>query len=121
MSLFKFKNKINSHVVFNNTVKQIVEEIQKNPHPQYNDLKGNPEIVLMVCNCVENIITKKDGCNKKDIVIEVMKTVFNLNDVEIKSLGATIECFWSNNMITKIKKIEKLGIMFGNWFSRKFL
>ena len=28
MSLFKFKNKINSHVVFNNTVKQIVEEIQ---------------------------------------------------------------------------------------------
>ena len=63
MSLFKFKNKINSHVVFNNTVKQIIEEIQK--IPKYNDLKGNPEIVLMVCNCVENIITKKDGCNKK--------------------------------------------------------
>ena len=61
--------------------------------PKYNDLKGNPEIVLMVCNCVEDIITKKDGCNKKDIVIEVIKTVFNLNDVEIKSLGATIECF----------------------------
>jgi hypothetical protein len=56
MSLFKFKNKINSHVVFNNTVKQIVEEIQK--IPKYNELKGNPEIVLMVCNCVENIITK---------------------------------------------------------------
>ena len=39
MSLFKFKNKINSHVVFNNTVKQIVKEIQK--IPKYNDLKGN--------------------------------------------------------------------------------
>ena len=47
-------------------------EIQK--IPKYNDLKVNPEIVLMVCNCVENIInTKKDGCNKKDIVIEVIK------------------------------------------------
>ena len=43
----------------------------------------------MTCICIENIITKKDGCNKKDIVIEVMKTLFNLNDVEIKSLGAT--------------------------------
>ena len=92
MSLFKFKNKINSHVVFNNTVKQIVEEIPK--IPKYNELKGNPEIVLMVCNCVENIInTKKDGCNKKDIVIEVIKTVFYINDDEIKSLGATFECF----------------------------
>ena len=39
MSLFKFKNKINSHVVFNNTVKQIIEEIQQ--IPKYNDLKGN--------------------------------------------------------------------------------
>ena len=119
MSLFKFKNKINSHVVFNNTVKQIVEEIQK--IPKYNDLKGNPEIVLMVCNCVENIITKKDGCNKKELVKEIMKIVFNLNDVEIKTIDSTIECFWSNNMITKIKKIEKFGIMFSNWFSRKFL
>jgi hypothetical protein len=119
MSLFKFKNKINSHVVFNNTVKQIVEEIQK--IPKYNELKGNPEIVLMVCNCVENIITKKDGCNKKDIVIEVIKTVFNLNDVEIKSLGATIECFWSNGMIVKMKSVEKVGKIIGEWFFRKFL
>ena len=74
MSLFKFKNKINSHVVSNNTVKQIVEEIQK--IPKYNDLKNNPEIVLMICNCIENIITKKDGCNKKDIVLEVIKISF---------------------------------------------
>ena len=119
MSLFKFKNKINSHVVFNNTVKQIVEEIQK--IPKYNDLKGNPEIVLMVCNCVENIITKKDGCNKKDIVKEIMKTVFNLNDVEIKTIDSTIECFWSNNMIVKIKRIQKVGKIVGGWFYRKFL
>ena len=119
MSLFKFKNKINSHVVFNNTVKQIVEEIQK--IPKYNDLKGNPEIVLMVCNCVENIITKKDGCNKKDIVIEVLKTVFNLNDVETKLLSSTIECFWSNNMIVNMKRIEKVSKIVGGWFYRKFL
>ena len=119
MSLFKFKNKINSHVVFNNTVKQIVEEIQK--IPKYNDLKGNPEIVLMVCNCVENIITKKDGCNKKDIVIEVLKTVFNLNDVETKLLSSTIECFWSNNMIVKMKRIEKVSKIAGGWFYWKFL
>jgi len=50
-----------------------------------------------------------------------MKTVFNLNDVEIKSLGATIECFWSNNMIVKMKRIEKVSKIVGGWFYRKFL
>ena len=75
----------------------------------------------MVCNCVENIITKKDGCNKKDIAKEIMKTVFNLNDVEIKTIDSTIECFWSNNMIVKIKRIQKVGKMLSGWFYRKFL
>ena len=117
MSLFKFKNKINSHVVFNNTVKHIVEENQN--IPKYNDLKGNPAIVLMVCNCVENIITKKDGCNKKELVKEIMKIVFNLNDVEIKTVDSTIECYWSNNMIVKIKRIQKVGKLIGSWFYRK--
>ena len=89
--------------------------------PKYNDLKGNPEIVLMVCNCVENIITKKDGCNKKELVKEIMKIVFNLNDVEIKTIDSTIECFWSNNMIVKIKRIQKVGKLISSWFFQKFL
>ena len=50
-----------------------------------------------------------------------MKSLFNLNNEEITKVDSSIECFCSNNMITKIKKIEKLGIMFSNWFSRKFL
>ena len=50
-----------------------------------------------------------------------MKTMFNLNNEEITKVDSTIECFWSNNMITKIKRIEKFGVMFSNWFSRKFL
>ena len=75
----------------------------------------------MVCNCVENIITKKDGCNKKELVKEIMKIVFNLNDVEIKTIDSTIECFWSNNMIVKIKRIQKVGKLIGSWFFRKFL
>ena len=51
----------------------------------------------------------------------MMKTVLNLNDVEIKSLGATIESFWSNNMIVKMKSVEKVGKIIGEWFFRKFL
>ena len=50
-----------------------------------------------------------------------MKSLFNLNNDEITKVDSSIECFWSNNMITKNKRIEKFGVMFSNWFSRKFL
>ena len=117
--MFQFKNNIKSHVIFNKTVEQIIEELKsiKNIH----EMKEHPELILMICNCVENIIKKTDNCDKKKIVIEVMKTMFNLNNEEITKVDSTIECFWSSNMITKIKRIEKFGVMFGNWFSRKFL
>ena len=75
----------------------------------------------MICNCIENIITKKDGCNIKKLVKKIMKIVFNINDVEIKTIDSTIECFWSNNMIVKIKRIQKVGKLIGGWFYQKFL
>ena len=118
--MFKFKNNIKSHVIFNKTVDQIIEELKKEI-PKIHEMKEQPELILLICNCVENIIKKSDNCDKKKIVIEVMKSLFNLNNEEITKVDSSIECFCSNNMITKIKKIEKIGIMFGNWFSRKFL
>jgi hypothetical protein len=52
--MFKFKNNIKSHVIFNKTVEQIIEELKsiKNIH----EMKEHPELILMICNCVENII-----------------------------------------------------------------
>ena len=80
-----------------------------------------PELILMICNAVENIIKKTDNFDKKKIVIEVMKSLFNLNNDEITKVDSSIECFWSNNMITKIKRIEKVSKIVGDWFIRKFL
>ena len=54
--MFKFKNNIKSHVIFNKTVEQIIEELKsiKNIH----EMKEHPELILIICNCVENIIKK---------------------------------------------------------------
>ena len=101
--MFKFKNNIKSHVIFNKTVDQIIEELKKEI-PKIHEMKEQTELILVICNCVENIIKKSDNCDKKKIVIEVMKSLFNLNNEEITKLDSSIECFWSNNMITKIKK-----------------
>jgi glycerol-3-phosphate cytidylyltransferase-like family protein len=118
--MFKFKNNIKSHVIFNKTVEQIIEELKKEI-PKIHEMKEQPELILMICNAVENIIKKSDNCDKKKIVIEVMKSLFNLNNDEITKVDSSIECFWSNNMITKIKRIEKVSKIVGGWFIRKFL
>ena len=55
--MFKFKNNIKSHVIFNKTVEQIIEELKKEI-PKIYEMKENPELVLMICNCVENIFKK---------------------------------------------------------------
>ena len=118
--MFKFKNNIKSHVIFNKTVEQIIEELKKEI-PKIYEMKENPELILTICNCVENIIKKTDNCDKKKIVLEVMKSLFNLNNDEITKVDSSIECFWSNNMITKIKRIEKVSKIVGGWFIWKFL
>ena len=45
-----------------------------------------------------------------------MKSLFNLNNDEITKVDSSIECFWSNNMITKIKRIEKVSKIVGSFF-----
>ena len=55
--MFKFKNNIKSHVIFNKTVDQIIEELKKEI-PKIHEMKEQPELILMICNCVENIIKK---------------------------------------------------------------
>ena len=64
--MVKFKNNIKSHVIFNKTVDQIIEELKKEI-PKIHEMKEQPELILLICNCVENIIKKSDNCDKKKI------------------------------------------------------
>ena len=45
--------------------------------------KNNTELILYVCKSVENVICKKDGLNKKDLVINILRPLLGLNDAEV--------------------------------------
>ena len=70
--------------------------------------KNNSELILYVCKLVENVICKKDGLNKKDLVINILRPLLSLSDAEAKLTGEIIEFLHSNGMIQKIKKIRLL-------------
>jgi len=81
--------------------------------------KNNNELILYVCKLVENVICKKDGLNKKDLVINILRPLLGLNDAEVKLMGDVIEFLHSNGLIQKIKNVKKIKNSIISWFKKK--
>ena len=81
--------------------------------------KNNSELILYVCKLVENVICKKDGINKKDLVINILRPLLGLNDAEAKLTGEIIEFLHSNGLIQRIKQAKKLKSSIVSWFKKK--
>ena len=105
LSLIKPKNQLLKAQKLNdliNIVKQKVCEF-----PASHNLKSCQEFILMVCNLVEEIVKKSDKINKKELVINVLKSVLVLSEAESKLVDASIEFLWSNDLIQKIPSSKK--------------
>lgn len=85
-----------------NIVKQKVLEF-----PASHNLKVCQEFLLMVCNLVEEIVKKSDKINKKELVINVLKSVLSLSEPECKVVDSSIEFLWGNGLIQKIASTKK--------------
>lgn len=81
--------------------------------------KNNTELILYVCKLVENVINKKDGLNKKDLVINILRPLLGLTDAEVKLTGEIIEFLHSNGLIQRIKQVKKLKSSIISWFKKK--
>jgi hypothetical protein len=104
------KNKIRKIVV--NRVKQI---------DNYQSLKDEQEILLFCCNSIENLVKTKYGIDKKELVVEIMTNLFNLNVQEQETLRQTIQFLFDNLLIKLVPKTEKLKYFVISWIKRKFL
>ena len=103
--LVDYKNELNTHVVKNNLIDKIVEKINK--IPKHHELRLNPELILLVCNIVENTITKKDKVSKKDVVIDVFKQLNHVScENDLNLLKSLIEFLHSNDKIKKVKLLR---------------
>ena len=83
--------------------------------------KTNSEFILYVCKLVENVILKSDGVNKKELVLNIMRTIVGCNDAECKLVGETVEFLHSNGMIQKIKVVKKFKNSVLSWMKKKVL
>lgn len=114
------KNSVSRHFVYHNLINSVVEKVKA--IPKYELLKNDLELVLLVCNVIENIITKKDDVNKKELCTDVMCAIFNLSQEEIDNIKNHVQFLFDNNRIKKIKLLrQKIPMLIGAWFTKKFL
>lgn len=82
--------------------------------------KDNLEFILLVCSLVEHLIVKKDKINKKELVVEVFKTLYpELTDDEKNKLENHIEFLWENKRIKKVHWFRQILAVVYSWFERK--
>ena len=116
--------KLKRNVLKHNSKFQLVHDVVEvvNGIQQVDNLKRDPELLLFVCNLIENGEVPKD-IDRQELIIEVYKMLFPElnNDVDIAQLISMIEFLKSNKKVKKISTIVSSATKFFGWVAKKIL
>jgi hypothetical protein len=65
--------------------------------------KTNPDIILLVCNLIENLVKNKK-INKKQLVLDIFVQLYNVQPTDRLAIESQIEFLHSNKAIKKLSK-----------------
>lgn len=122
LSYIKPKNNLKKKDKYLKLINAIKQKIMKLEN--YQSLKNNysfdPELIIMICNCIENSIKKKAGIDKKKLVVEILISIFGgLNAQEIQNVESQCQYNCDNELIEKIPIIYKAGHILFNYIKKK--
>ena len=111
LTLIPLKSNLLNNFKYIETKNTIIERIQK---LYLNDLKfkGDSEMLVLVCNLIEHLISKKDNISKIDLAMDIYRTLFSVSLEEEAVIKNNINFIHSNKMIKKVSyyKLFKTGI-----------
>lgn len=121
MEGLNFKNSISRKLKKEKLKKNIIEKL--NEVPDIQNLKMDVELVLFICRCIESEVKKKDKIDKKELLIDIVQSIFNssLNRDDILIIEKQLDFLHENNKITKSKIINYVCNSISGWFSRRIL
>lgn len=121
LNLIDLKHNLKTLSLENEITTNITSKLGEIPNLQ--GLKLDPELILLVCNCIENEVAQNGlkKVNKKDLATKIMSHLFELTDADKEHISKTIEFIWQNGQIKKINSARIAFGVVGDWFARKFL
>lgn len=82
--------------------------------------KLDPEFLTLIANLAEHLVSKKDKVDKKTLVLDVFKTLFNTTDEEDGVLSKNIDFLCAQKGLVKKTSFYKLFIAgVKEWFFKK--
>lgn len=104
--------------------KKIIEVVESKIKilPDYLQLKTHPELILLVCNMIENsVIDRKIKLNKKELLMKVLQSIYTYTELEKKQVFETLEFLHANKLIKKVSFVKKCSAVVFDFIKRKFL
>lgn len=119
MDLVKFKRQLAKSDLEKRLINILEDRIKS--LPSYEELRLNPELILLCCNLIENGCDKKDLVDKKVLCIDVLHNIFNYTNAEKKQVDDTIEFLWATKKIKRIPLLKKIIYYIIDIIKRRFL
>lgn len=115
------KNALNVHYKFHDILDKIHTIITSIKH--YEDLKTNPELLLLVCNLIEYHLpdNKKMKLDKRDLALQVMDKLFTLTDDEKDATAKQIQFLYDNKKIKPVKWYKAVFYSVKEYIKRKVI
>ena len=112
---------LHNHIILNKIIEEIVKKVQT--MPQYEKLARNIDLVLYICNLLEELVYSNGVKNqpkgfKRDLAWRIFE-VIKFNKPEDKDfLNNSIDFLWSSERIKKVKLSKRLGKFLKNLVSK---
>lgn len=120
----EFKNTLNTLCKENTLVKRIIELLKAQfDEPKLNALKDDFQLLIDVCNYIENSVSQKNKAkvNKKDVVLAVYTSLFNLDETEIHKIATWIDTAHANGLIRRRHFFLQIFVLLVNFFSGRHI
>lgn len=108
----------------NQLEKRLEEAIVAKIHSlnEYQQYKVDVELILLVCNLVENGMSDYGiKIDKKQFVIKVLSRIYTYSPNDIKHIDEIIQFLYDNNRIKRVKLWKKVTLIVWDWIKRKIL
>lgn len=118
LSLIPLRSNLLQNYKYIEVKNQIIKRLQ-DLHLNDGKFKIDSELLVLVCNLIEHLIVKKDKISKRELAVDILKTLFGLTTEEEQSISNNIEFIWSNGMIRRISTYKLFKTGFKEWFKKK--
>ena len=116
LTYIKPKNSLQTAAHMSDLTNSIVTKVKDIEN--YLELKHDKELLLLICNCIENALQGKK-IDKKALCLGIMDKLFILTPTDILILSSSIDFLCNNNLVALVPTFKKYSTIVSNYIKNK--